>query len=208
MKLHLLRHGQTNWNLEGRLQGQKNVPLNQTGKQQIERFCKQAFVHEHRGSTVTVSSKATAPTMPYCPYTIVLTSSLQRTLQSAQLCSQWFGLPLAVEPAFAERSFGVLEGMMKDEIRRQFHIEDIEALDDVHGIEPMTNFRSRLEAGLRRLPRTYRDERILLVTHGSVIRLLMTMTSSIYAVPSSMAVSLVQSGRIVPNGHVVEMDLP
>lgn len=36
MKLYLVRHGQTNWNLEGRIQGQTNIPLNDKGRKQAQ----------------------------------------------------------------------------------------------------------------------------------------------------------------------------
>ena len=185
MRIHLLRHGQTDWNESGRLQGQQDIPLNEIGQQQMERFCQQT-----RG-----------------PYSMIISSPLRRALQSAQICVQKLGLLIRVLPAFAERSFGRFEGMMKDDIRKQFHIDDVEELDNVHGIESIKNFRTRLEAGLQELSHTPADGPILLVTHGSVIRVA-TRISSLQLTVDSRTLDPLRLGRIVPNGSLVEMDLP
>jgi uncharacterized phosphatase len=184
MKIHLLRHGQTDWNLEGRVQGQKNVPLNQTGKQQITRFS----------------------TRVEYPYSLIVTSPLRRAVQSAELCSVWLGLPLVKEPLFAERAFGMFEGLRKDEVYKQFQIADIEMLDKFPGVESMSSFRERLEAGLRRLTKQYSEERILLVTHGSVIRLLTMMTRTT-STKSTQITRIDDFPQIVANGSVVEIDI-
>lgn len=189
-KIHLLRHGQTRWNLERRLQGQQNVSLDETGKQQIERFCAQTQY----------------------PYTLIVTSPLLRAIQSAEICSRRFGIPLTVDPAFAERSFGVLEGMHKNAILQRFHIKDVEALDNGFGVEPIHEFCGRLAAGLRQLSQSHRDDCVLLVTHGSVIRLLMMMTSAALSgvaegMTSPKELQQVSPKQIVPNGHLVKMDL-
>ena len=184
MKIHLLRHGQTDWNLEGRVQGQTDVPLNQTGKQQIVRFS----------------------TRVEYPYSLVITSPLRRAVQSAELCSVWLGLPLVKESLFAERDFGMFEGLRKDEVYEQFQIADIEILDKFPGVESMSSFRGRLDAGLRKLTKQYSEERILLVTHGSVIRLLTMMTRTT-STKSTQITRIDDLPPIVANGSVVEIDI-
>ncbi|QSO52950.1 histidine phosphatase family protein [Alicyclobacillus curvatus] len=185
MKIHLLRHGETNWNRNKRLQGQRDVPIDDTGKRQIEQFCQQTRQD----------------------YTLIVTSPLRRAVESAEICSRWFALPSVVEPAFAERTFGDLEGMCKDDICRKFLIEDVEALEATHSVESRTDFQARLELGLERLRRHYLSERILLVTHGSVIRLLLDGMSSNYRGPCGGTTRLSPSFGVVPNGCEVVMDI-
>ncbi len=187
MKIHLLRHGQTDFNVQGRIQGQRNVPLNSTGRQQIEKFC-----DSHDGGVSEV-------------YTIILTSPLRRALESAEICSERFGISMILESSFAERRFGIMEGMTKQTIYSRLGIRDVEMLQEGDGVESMVDFRERIRDGMAFIVRQYEQERILIVTHGSVIRLLCEMFPCIQRWPESSE-SFTPSTEIIPNGHLVEID--
>lgn len=95
----VMRHGQTAWNALGRFQGHTDVPLNDVGRQQASRAA------EHlRG----------------LPVARVVSSDLQRAQQTAHPTSAALQLPVEVQPALRERSFGMLEGLTWDEIDAQY----------------------------------------------------------------------------------------
>ncbi|MEW9671996.1 histidine phosphatase family protein [Ammoniphilus sp. 3BR4] len=153
MKLTLLRHGQTDWNVQRRMQGRKDVPLNSTGIKQIleigEFFSTQLNYRFDR----------------------MIASPLLRTQQTAALCSEILRLPAELRDEFQERSFGDLEGQTIDEIRQCYQIEDVEEMaEGCYGVESLDSFRERLQQGLRYLEAAYPSDRILLITHGSVIK--------------------------------------
>lgn len=150
MRLIVLRHGETDWNVEKRIQGQKTVSLNLNGRRQIHQACKQL-------ADMKVDYAVTSP--------------LLRAYESAQICVRELGIPLMVHPAFAERSFGELEGKTSHEISRAFGIADVEEIHDARfGIESLRSLGDRVEQGLRELACQFPDQTILLVTHGSIIK--------------------------------------
>ncbi|WP_134704047.1 histidine phosphatase family protein [Ammoniphilus sp. YIM 78166] len=153
MKLILLRHGETDWNLEKRIQGTQNVALNELGKKQIEEI-REHFFNDYEKTIHRM-----------------IASPLRRTVESALICNQRLNLPLEFREEFQERSFGILEGQTVEEIRQSYQIEDVEEVKDArHGIESMDSLSLRLEKGLRNLRETYPQDRILLITHGSIIK--------------------------------------
>ena len=210
MKLHLMRHGQTDWNLERRIQGHKDVPLNATGRKQVAEFCQKALRVGECGRNAQAEAGSNFDT-----YTAILSSPLRRAFESAQLCMKSFGVSLEVAAEFSERRFGTLEGMTRREIRRKFGIEDVEALQEGWDIEPMSAFQSRIQDGLQRLQRQYGRERVLLITHGSVIRSI-AMSKDLVVRDTPFAGSaghgIASKGNenalhgIVPNGHLIEVE--
>ncbi|AYD89997.1 histidine phosphatase family protein [Actinomyces lilanjuaniae] len=91
----LWRHGQTDYNLSGRVQGQVDVPLNETGAQQA------------RQAAAAVA--ALGPTR-------IVSSPLGRAWATAQALAQEVGLPVETEDRLAERSFGKWEGLTREQI--------------------------------------------------------------------------------------------
>lgn len=87
MTVYFLRHGQTAWNAEKRMQGQTNVPLNDVGRRQA------------RGAA------ACLPAIGLC-----LTSPLQRARETARLALGGEGTPVMDEPLLIEQGYGVAEG--------------------------------------------------------------------------------------------------
>lgn len=153
MKLTLLRHGQTDWNVQRRMQGRKDVPLNSAGIKQIQEIS-ELFL-----------------TQLNFRFDRMIASPMLRTQQSAALCSEILQLPAELRDEFQERSFGELEGQTIDEIRQRYQIEDVEEMaEGCYGAESLDVFRERLQQGLRDLEAAYPGDRILLVTHGSVIK--------------------------------------
>ncbi|QQE79680.1 histidine phosphatase family protein [Alicyclobacillus sp. SO9] len=195
MNIHILRHGETNWNVEGRIQGQQNIGLNNTGRRQIEAFCHYVIakkVDDRHGNRSSFR------------YTIVLTSSLRRAYESAEICSQRLELPMKIIPEFAERCFGPLEGMKKETLVKEFGIEDVEAIEDRFHIESQQRFLNRLNGGLRRIKVAYGKDHVLLVSHGSVIR-----TLGLHNLMDNMENLTIQqpvNQEIIPNGHVVQLE--
>lgn len=101
--LYFVRHGETDWNAQGRLQGQRDVPLNDTGRRQA--------------SDVARHLRALAPAAHELPFHV---SPLGRTRETAELLREQIGLPragYALEPRLAELSFGRWEGMTWKEVR-------------------------------------------------------------------------------------------
>lgn len=150
--LGLLRHGQTDWNIDLRLQGSSDIPLNLTGIRQAELAAKYLNAAE---------------------WDLVLSSPLSRAHDTAKTVAAELGLNLVVVPELIERSFGVAEGMSHSEWRTLY-----ESHAEIPGIESLEALQTRSEALLRLLATEYDGQRVLAVSHGALIRKLMKIISS------------------------------
>lgn len=129
----VLRHGQTDWNLQARLQGSTDIPLNDTGREQARRA---AALLDGRGLTRIVSSP------------------LSRALETARIVGAALGLEPVIDDRLIERHFGLFEGMTIDEVHR--HRKEMRTfmnpeadLDGKHypdNAEPLIRVLDRVEA--------------------------------------------------------------
>jgi probable phosphoglycerate mutase len=94
---YVLRHGQTDWNAQARLQGSTDIPLNDTGREQA-RIAAEFLADEG--------------------ITRIIASPLSRALETAQIVGQRIGIAPELDPRLTERNFGLFEGMTIDEVRR------------------------------------------------------------------------------------------
>jgi broad specificity phosphatase PhoE len=149
----LLRHGQTDWNIDFRLQGITDTVLNETGIAQAH------TVGEHLISTA---------------WDAVLTSPLTRAFETARIVTSVANLPdPRIEPKLLERSFGEAEGMTHEEWRTSY--PDPHA---VPGAETLDELADRAWALLDMLAADYAGSRVLTVSHGALIRKLINLVSS------------------------------
>ncbi|WP_051204811.1 histidine phosphatase family protein [Butyrivibrio sp. VCD2006] len=143
MKFYLVRHGQTDWNKEERLQGQTDVPLNDEGRRQITELAEKmaaADLHFDR----------------------VISSPLVRAYESAQIIVDKIGFDkeIIIENDFTERNFGLLEGKPWDPNR------DMD--DPKYQTEKISEVCDRAGRGLAKY-NFDEDERILIVAHGALL---------------------------------------
>ena len=152
MKLIFLRHGQTDWNVERRIQGCQDTELNQTGREQIKR--------------IAVETKE--------PWQVsrIISSPLARARQSADIFSSVHQVPVSVSPFFRERHFGFLEGQSIEDIERKYLIDCEEIPDSRFGMEPLDQVKVRVIKGINILKETHQKQTLLIITHGSIIKLL------------------------------------
>jgi broad specificity phosphatase PhoE len=149
LHLILVRHGETEWNLQRRYQGQSDVPLSEFGRQQAELIAKRLAGH-------TIDA--------------VYASDLKRAWETAGVISEKCGLEIASEPRLRELKFGILEGLTFDEAEAQ-HPEMIAAwLEDFNntpqGAETIDLFNTRIISLLDDLIRKHDEQVVLLVGHG------------------------------------------
>ena len=90
MKLYVIRHGETTWNTQARLQGMSDIPLNDNG--------------------VSLARK-TGEAMRDIPFTRIYTSPLKRAVQTAELVAGGRQIPVVIEDRIREISFGEWEGL-------------------------------------------------------------------------------------------------
>ncbi|MDP1900263.1 MAG: histidine phosphatase family protein [Rubrivivax sp.] len=98
-RVFVLRHGETAWNVERRIQGQLDVPLNERGRWQAVRLA-QALAGEKLAA--------------------VYSSDLQRARDTAAAVAAAAGVALHIDPGLRERAFGVFEGQTFEEIERRW----------------------------------------------------------------------------------------
>ncbi|MDG2497197.1 MAG: histidine phosphatase family protein [Aquiluna sp.] len=151
--LGLFRHGQTDWNIDLRLQGTAEIPLNDFGIAQVA---------------------AASEVLDIDSWDVVLTSPLGRAKQTAEILLQ--GSPakqLQIEPMLIERSFGIGEGMLYSEWHDTYG-----QLEDIPGAESNTSVIQRSRDLLSQLSAQYSGARILAVSHGALIRYLLSEVTS------------------------------
>jgi probable phosphoglycerate mutase len=148
----LARHGETDWNRQGRFQGHADPPLNETGRAQAAEL---------------------AAELEGVGLAAVYSSPLGRALETAQLVAAEHGLePVAVD-ALREVDVGSWEGLTRAEVEARFPEQLARWLDYDQGWEDGESYEEmgrRVVAALLELAAAHEGERILGVTHGGPIR--------------------------------------
>jgi len=155
MILYVVRHGETQFNVEKRYAGQTDVPLNERGIEQAKELAKK-LVGE--------------------PFDVIVTSSLLRARMTAEEVAEYHKeIPFVVMDEFREVCVGVYEGLTGAEAQDRY--PDLwarkctrQADDAPTGGETARQVDSRVAKGLGVLREKYPDKRILLVCHGFVSR--------------------------------------
>jgi len=115
--LLLIRHGQTDWNREGRYQGQSDIPLNETGRT------------EARGLAAEVVREGLRPQAIY-------TSDLARGRETAEILAGVWNVPVLPDARLREIDQGVWEGLRVDEIQARFAAEFQKYREDPRRVGP------------------------------------------------------------------------
>lgn len=152
----LIRHGETDWNVARRIQGQIDVDLNATGEAQ---------------------ARALRPGLAGQDFTAVYSSDLRRAWRTAELATAGLGLdlpPILPLPALRERHFGVFQGLTSAEAMARHpgvhHHHRGRSLDyDYETGETLRAFAARVQAGLSGLAERHPGARLLVFTHGGVL---------------------------------------
>lgn len=164
-EIWFIRHGETAWNREGRLQGWQDIALNAAGREQAAQL---ALRLANSGQT----------------FDALYSSDLQRAHTTAEPLSSALGLRLRTEPGLRERSFGILEGLdlaRIDELAPEAAAarKSRDPHTPVEGGESLGQFQSRILATVNDLAQRHTGERILAVTHGGALDIIWRHASKV-----------------------------
>lgn len=151
---YIVRHGQTNWNILGKTQGHGNSDLTEKGLEQ---------------------AKELADAIVDYPIDYIYSSDLGRAVQTAQIVADKLELDVKKTPALREMGFGVWEGLLIEEIKRDYldtyntwrnepHLVNIEGGETLHMIK------ERTDKFIENLNKKYDNKHIILVSHSVTVR--------------------------------------
>jgi broad specificity phosphatase PhoE len=150
--IYLLRHGESEWNVAGRTQGQATAPgLTELGRQHAQQ---------------AVATLQTA--LGGAPITRVISSDLTRALETAQIVAAAFGGGVTADSRLRERSLGSLEGLAQEEAHTA--VADLDWSDpdlQIAGGESTRELYERMAAAMAELAS---EETVVAVSHGDAIR--------------------------------------
>ena len=149
----LLRHGQTDWNIDMRLQGISDIPMNDYGRQQAETAAKVLAGQD---------------------WDKIVSSPLSRAVETAEIVAKYLAAPyVGQHPLLLERSFGIAEGMGYEEWRTEYP-NGLNAPE----AESMEELTARCWTLLDALVSEHPGQRVLTVSHGALIRRLINLVSN------------------------------
>ena len=144
MKLGFIRHGQTNWNAEGRLQGSSDIPLNDVGRQQAN-------------DAVTVLGAGS--------WDAIVSSPLSRARETASIIAAGLGIELGRSyEELIERDYGQAEGMKDPEWEKLWPNKN------GGGIETLDSVVDRGRAAIEQIAADFPGKNVAVVCHGTIIR--------------------------------------
>jgi len=160
-KLLLVRHGETDWNRDGRWQGGSDTRLNDLGREQSR-----ALAEQLDGEI-----------------DVLYSSDLARARETAEIVAARLGLEVRLDPRLRERGFGSWEGLTTIEIEERFAdahrrwlagegagADDAEAFED---------FSARVEDFLSDVLRLHPGEDVLVISHGGSIRVIHALAAGV-----------------------------
>lgn len=157
MNIFLLRHGETDWNQEERLQGHMDIPLNQNGRAQI-------------------SHAAEILSDLHPDIDLIVSSPLSRAYESAEIVADKLAYEktnIVIEPLLIERCFGAGESLTISE-RCEKYPNDI-----YPGMESLEDMLQRAHSVFEKIVTSYRDKQNILVTaHGAILYAIVTAVTN------------------------------
>lgn len=143
--LLLARHGETDWNREGRWQGHADVSLNDRGRDQ---------------------ARALAARIADEPFDVIYASDLARALETARIIADVRGMDVITDPGLREIDVGRWSGLTPFEISARFP-----GMDD-HDGETAEQHLARVVDAFTRIASTHEGKRLLVVSHGKTLRVI------------------------------------
>jgi len=159
--LLLARHGETDWNRDGRWQGHSNTSLNARGREQAHALADEL--------TEEID--------------VVYSSDLARARETAEIVAGRLGLDVRLDPRLRERGFGSWEGLTGYEIEER----DADALarwragegPGAHDAEPFDAFAERMGGFLEDVLQRHPGERVLVIAHGGSMRVIHALAAGL-----------------------------
>jgi alpha-ribazole phosphatase len=153
--LILIRHGETDWNAEGRYQGQIDIPLNKRGREQAAQLA-QALSDAHLAA--------------------IYASDLARASETAEVLARAAGLQVQVDPRLREINQGRWEGRLFSEIRAEYPEELRRRRDDLLAFAPpggevVRQVKERVLAAIADIVRRHPAQSVAIVSHGLALAL-------------------------------------
>jgi probable phosphoglycerate mutase len=174
-----IRHGETAWNADSRIQGQRDIGLNDTGRWQARRV----------GAALAGED-----------ITAVYSSDLGRAHETAQEIADAMGIPVVRTEGLRERSFGMFEGRTFDEIHQNWpeHAQNwrrrIPEWQPPEGGESLIQLRARVHKTMIDLAARHPGEQIVVVAHGGVL-------DTLYRIATGQEVNSPRTWEL-PNGAI------
>ena len=174
-----VRHGETAWNVDARIQGQLDIGLNDKGRWQARRVG-EALASE--------------------PISAVYSSDLGRAHQTAQSIALAASIPVIPDKGLRERGFGLFEGKTFDEIHTTWpdHAHNwrkrIPEWEPPEGGESLLQLRARVTGTMHALASRHSGEQIVVVAHGGVL-------DTLYRVATGQEVNSPRTWQL-PNGAI------
>lgn len=149
----IIRHGETDWNVERRIQGHIDIPLNGIGRAQ---------------------AAATAIGLADRSFAALYSSDLVRAWTTAEIAASRLRLELQAEPGLRERHYGVFQGLTTTEAAQRFPAAHARYLArdpdyDFEAGESLSQVATRVTAAIEVLAARHRGQSVLLVSHGGVL---------------------------------------
>lgn len=159
----LVRHGETDWNVQRRLQGSTDIALNSLGIAQ---------------------ANAVAKRLGDIAFDAIYSSPLRRTVQTAEPLAITRQISPRLIPAMAERDFGIFQGLTPDEISVR-HPDGYRRWQDrdpgfrPEGGESLEDFRVRVRRGIQEIVDQHLGQTIAVFSHGGVLDMIYRLANQV-----------------------------
>jgi broad specificity phosphatase PhoE len=162
-EMWLVRHGQTDWNLSGRFQGQTDIPLNETGLNQARSF---------------------ASSLKNARFDAIFSSDLQRAAKTASFAADVLQIPVQTDQRLREICQGEWEGLSLKEVLEQYHVDpriNNNQPETAHapGGETVTQVAGRMTAAANEIAVAFPRGKVLVVSHGLAVATLYCVANQI-----------------------------
>lgn len=174
MNLYVVRHGETVWNKEGRVQGITDIPLTEKG-------ISDALKLRDLVKSLNID--------------VVISSPLKRAIETAKLITD-YRFPINIDDRIKERDWGLNEGANINEVDR-IDCWDVILNTKVQNIEPIQDFMYRVSEFIEDIKVRFKCKNVLVVTHSAVSRVIHYMLGKI---PEDGDLSKIS----IPNLRIIE----